>query len=77
MVARGVQLESFSIGNPQNFFIDQFFINIYINGEKWKRYESILDIPRNGKGYIARTGITSGLDLYFGNGGDRTRSEKF
>ena len=35
--------------------------------EKWKKYESMLDIPRNGKGFIAKTGITTGLDIYFGN----------
>ena len=33
-----------------------------------KKYDSILDIPRDGKGFIARTGITTGLDIYFGNG---------
>lgn len=68
VVSRGLPLESFSIGSPQNFFIDNFFVNVYVNGEKWKRYESILDIPLNAKGYITKTGITSGLDIYFGNG---------
>jgi hypothetical protein len=67
VVSRGLPLESFSIGSPQNFFIDNFFVNVYVNGEKWKRYESILDIPLNAKGYITKTGITSGLDIYFGN----------
>ncbi len=67
VTARGVELESFSIGSSQNFFIDNFYINVFVNGEKWKRYESLLDIPRNGKGYIAKTGVTSGLDIFFGN----------
>lgn len=66
--SRGRPLESFSIGSPQNFFIDQFYVNVYVNGEKWKRYDSMLDIPRGEKGYITKTGITSGLDIYFGNG---------
>lgn len=65
--ARGVELESFSIGSPQNFFIDHFYVNVYVNGEKWKKYESLIDIPRGEKGYIIKTGITSGIDLYFGN----------
>ena len=65
--AKGVPLESFSIGSPQNFFVDNFFVNVYVNGEKWKKYESMLDIPRKGKGYISKTGITNGLDIYFGN----------
>lgn len=68
VISKGKEIESFSIGSPQNFFIDNFFVNVYVNGEKWKKYDSILDIPRNGKGFIARTGITTGLDIYFGNG---------
>jgi hypothetical protein len=67
VVSKGRELESFSIGSPQNFFIDQFYVNVYVNGAKWKRYDSMLDIPRGELGYIARTGITSGLDIYFGN----------
>jgi len=68
VIAKGVAIQSFSIGSPQNFFIDNFFVNVYVNGEKWKKYESMLDIPRNAKGFIAKTGITTGLDIYFGNG---------
>lgn len=67
VIAKGVALDSFSIGSSQNFFIDQYFINVYVNGEKWKRYDSLLDIPRGADGYLAKTGITSGLDIYFGN----------
>jgi hypothetical protein len=63
----GQPVTSFSIGSPQNFHIDNFYVSVYVNGEKWKKYDSILDIPRNEKGFIARTGITSGLDIYFGN----------
>lgn len=68
VISKGKEIESFSIGSPQNFFIDNFFVNVYVNGEKWKKYESILDMPRNGKGFISKTGITTGLDIYFGNG---------
>lgn len=67
VVARGVELESFSIGSPQNFFIDNFYVNVYVNGEKWKKYDSFLDMPKGEKAFYAKTGITSGLDIYFGN----------
>lgn len=66
--ASGQPLNSFSVASPQSFFIDNFYVNVYVNGEKWKRYESMLDMSLGEKGYIIRTGITSGLDLYFGNG---------
>ena len=67
VVSRGLPLESFSIGSPQNFFIDNFYVNVYVNGEKWTRYDSLLDIPLGANGYITKTGVTSGLDVYFGN----------
>jgi hypothetical protein len=67
VTSTGRATESFSIGTPQNFYLDNFFVNVYVNGEKWKKYESILDMPRGANGFIARTGITSGLDIYFGN----------
>lgn len=67
VTARGVAIESFSIGSAQNFFIDNFYVNVFVNGEKWRRYDSLLDIPKAAQGYITRTGITSGLDIYFGN----------
>jgi len=64
----GKPLLSFSVANPQSYFIDNFFVNVYVNDEKWNKYDSILDMPITAKGFIIRTGITSGLDLYFGNG---------
>lgn len=66
--AKGQPLESYQIGYPNNYYIDHFMIDVYVNGEKWTKYDSLLDIPRNGKGYLLKTGITNGVDLYFGNG---------
>lgn len=66
--AKGQPFESYQLGAQNNFYIDNFIVNVYVNGEQWKKYESLLDIPRNAKGFIAKTGITNGLDIYFGNG---------
>jgi hypothetical protein len=68
VTARGIPTDSFSIGSAQNFFVDNFYVNVYVNGEKWKKYDSILDMPRGEKAYLVKTGITSGLDIFFGNG---------
>jgi len=65
--AKGVLMDSFSIGSPQNFFVDNFFVHAYVNGEKWQHYSSILDMPRGAKCFYAKTGVTSGLDVFFGN----------
>jgi hypothetical protein len=67
VIAKGIAMDSFSIGTPQNFFVDNFFVNVYVNGEKWKQYDSILDMPRGEKAFLVKTGITSGIDIFFGN----------
>jgi|LakMenE01Jun11ns_1017448.scaffolds.fasta_scaffold9931583_2 hypothetical protein len=66
--AKGIPFESYQMGAPNNFYLDNFMVNVYINGEKWQKYESLLDMPRGGKCFLAKTGITNGLDIYFGNG---------
>jgi len=40
---------------------------MYVNGVKWPKYESILDIPRGEPGFVAKTGVTNGLDIFLGN----------
>lgn len=63
----GDPLQSVGASIQQTALVDNFFVNVYVNGEKWKKYDSIYDIPRNGKGYVIRNGITSGIDVFFGN----------
>jgi len=66
--SNGTAFQSFQIGFPNNFLIDHFLVNVYVNGEMWQSYQSMLDIPRNANGFVCKTGITNGLDIYFGNG---------
>ena len=66
--AKGLAFESYQMGLENNYYVDNFKVNVYVNGEIWTKYESLLDIPRGDKGFIIKTGITNGLDLYFGNG---------
>lgn len=66
--AKGIAFESYQMGLQNNYYVDNFKVNVYVNGEMWTKYESLLDIPRGDKGFIIKTGITNGLDLYFGNG---------
>ena len=68
VTAKGEAIESFAIGSPQNYYIDNFMVNVHVNGEKWTKYDSIIDMPRGEKAYLIKTGITTGVDLFFGNG---------
>jgi hypothetical protein len=63
----GEVLQSYTATSRGNVLLDNFFVKVYVNGELWKKYDSIYDIPYEGKGYLVKTGITGGLDLYFGN----------
>jgi hypothetical protein len=63
----GTALQSFNLPSTAGAYIDQFYIDVYVNEEKWRRYDSLYDIPLNGKGYLIRSGIQEGIDLYFGN----------
>lgn len=64
----GEPLQSYAVQYNKNFFIDQFTIDVYVNGEKWEKFDSFYDMPRGANTYIIKTGITSGVDLFFGNG---------
>jgi hypothetical protein len=64
----GRALQSFNIPSKSGSFVDQYYVNVYVNEEKWKRYDSFYDMPLQGSTYIVKTGISSGIDVYFGNG---------
>ncbi len=67
VLALGGPLQSYNISVRGSKNIDHFFVKVYINNEEWELYDSLYDIPRNGKGCIAKTSVTSGIDLFFGN----------
>ena len=67
LTGTGLPLQSYSINPKRGYQVDNGFINIYVNNEKWKVYDSIYDIPYEAKGVVVKTGINGGLDVYFGN----------
>lgn len=64
----GEQLQSYTVAARGSQLFDNFFLKVYVNGDLWKHYDSLYDIPRNGKGFLSKTGMTNGIDIYFGNG---------
>lgn len=64
----GTKLQSFNVSVRGNKNIDNFYINVFVNNEKWKVYDSLYDIPYQGKGCVVKTSITgNGISVFFGN----------
>lgn len=62
----GGQLQSFNVPMKNGSFISQHDVNIYVNSVKWKLYDSLWDMPRGGNGYLCKTGVNGGLDIFLG-----------
>ena len=66
--ASGDPLQSFNFSERNYREIEQYFINIYVNNEPWTIVNSLHELAYNQKGVVVRSGITSGIDVFFGNG---------
>ncbi len=64
----GMPMQSLSFSVKPNTYIDDFFINVYVNGEHWERVPSMLDMTYKQKACIIRPSITGGVDVFFGSG---------
>ena len=63
----GRPLQSYNIKPKKGNQIDNFIYRIYVNNELWKNYDSLYDIPYDAPGVIVKTGMDSGIDIFFGN----------
>ena len=66
--ATGEPLQSFNFAERNYADIDEYFINVYVNGKLWEKVDSLLDLGYRQEGCIVKTGINGGLDVIFGNG---------
>jgi len=64
----GDPLQSFNFQSKKGASIDNYFVNIFVNGKKWGNKDSILDIIYQEEGVMVKTGQTGGIDIFFGNG---------
>jgi hypothetical protein len=63
----GKDNQSYEASAPSNRLMDDNFIIVTVNGEKYEQFSSLYDMPFGAKGVIVKTGITSGIDLFFGS----------
>jgi hypothetical protein len=64
----GDPLQSYNFQNKKGAAIDNYYINVFVDGVKWTLVDSILDMPFDEQACIVKTGQTGGIDLFFGNG---------
>lgn len=62
----GEKLQSFNLSVRGN--TDHHSVRVSVNSELWTKYDSLYDMKVGTKGYLVKTGINGGLDIYFGNG---------
>lgn len=66
VTATGERLQSFNIKVSGATGHDT--VRVTVNSELWTAYNSLYEMNSDSKGYLIKTGIMGGLDLYFGNG---------
>jgi len=64
----GYAMQSFNFANKNNEIVDNFFINIYVNGERWRNVDSLLDMTYEDKACIVKRSLNGGIDVFFGTG---------
>jgi len=63
----GDPLQSFNFQTKKGSTIDNYYVNVYVDGKKWPLFDSILDLTLDQEGCIVKTGQTGGIDVFFGN----------
>ncbi len=62
----GESMQSFNI--QTNGATDHSLVKISVNGEQWTKFNSLYEMLATDKGYLVKTGISGGIDVYFGTG---------
>ena len=58
--------ESFQSFNIQTGKTDHNMVKVSVNGEQWTKFNSVYEMNGGDRGFIVKTGISGGLDIYFG-----------
>lgn len=64
----GDPLQSYNFQNKKGAGIDNFFVNVFVDGKHWEKKDSILDMILNEESCMVKTGATGGIDVFFGSG---------
>ena len=64
----GESLQSFNFANKTDNIVDDFFVNVYVNGKRWESVPSILDMTYEQEACVIKNSINGGIDVFFGTG---------
>jgi len=64
----GDPLQSYNFQNKKGAGIDNYFVNVYVDGKRWEIKDSILDLILQEESCMVKTGQIGGIDVFFGNG---------
>jgi len=62
----GEKLQSFNV--QTGGLTDHNLVTVSVNGKPWTKFDSMYDMLPSDEGYMIKTGIAGGLDIYFGTG---------
>lgn len=65
----GEPLQTYSVQGQGSSDVENFNIEVLVNGEYWSLKKHIYEMLPDEKACVARTGFDGGLDIIFGNGG--------
>ena len=66
VIGTGQSMQSFNInisGQPEHYNV-----KVFVNSELWTTYDSLYDMKNDTKGCLIKSGLSGGLDIFFGNG---------
>jgi hypothetical protein len=64
----GKSLQSLNFANKTDHIVDDFFVNVYVNGKRWESVPSILDMTYEQEACVIRNSFNGGIDVFFGTG---------
>lgn len=65
VTSTGEAFQSFNIITKAN--TDHHHVKVAVNSVPWTKYDSLYDMKKDTEGFLVKTGISGGLDIYFGN----------
>ena len=66
LTSTGESMQSFNIQSKGT--TDHNLVKVSVNGEQWTKFNSLYEMLATDKGCLVKTGISGGIDVYFGTG---------